>query len=546
MSSRVGITLDWPKPDKRPKIIRLLGRNILGHIHSLGQYLSQQVKIRADTAADSSDAATGQQSLKSFGDKTAGTTAGKKPQVNDPAPDGADEDGPDDHTGDDGGGDGNPDAADEDEPPVGIIYARVSSRSQTEDDDDDDDAPDEDGSDDPDGGDADGDEIDSGSIEGQITELEAIAEDLGIRLPYDPFIDKAETGRNFDREGIQNVFRTAREEDIDYLLIEKVDRIGRNAPQTLYFISVLQRQCGVTLITPNGERDVSEVEGLMHTTLMSLMAEVQNDLRTTKARSERIRGFLEKQNWKAYMPRVPLGYTETDDGWLAVDPDEKPIVREIFRKFTDCEVYAETRRHIEEKYGTEVLDGYKIKTVLQQEAYIGRPQIPEAWIEGTSHDETVVEDPDLHLLRPADDDKPVSEATFDEAQAIIERKAQSDDSDEPPHTVSDFIDEFGLFPTVEVSEPVKLIHHCGEPMTKAGQVELGGKFDITTHRYVCPACRETEEPENYYRKWPKQFEAERMRLMQKLLNDQPIFGSDAETGTDGSPDSADDEQSDDN
>lgn len=149
-------------------------------------------------------------------------------------------------------------------------------------------------------------------------------------------------------------------------------------------------------------------------------------------------------------------------------------------------------------------------------------------------------------MRPDDDDKPVSEATLDETQAIIERKNQRGNPNEPPYTVSDFIDEFGLFPTLEASEPVKLLHHCGEPMVRAGQVKLGGKFDITTHRYESLACRETEEPENYYRKWPKQLEAERMRLMQKLLNDQPIFGSDAETGNDGSSDSADDEQSDDN
>jgi len=491
----------------------------------LGQWLNPEVKIRADTVADSSDAATGQQSLQNFGHKTADTTAGKKPQVDDPGSDGADEDGSDDHSDDGrGGGDDNPDADVDDDAPVGLIYARVSSRTQTEDD-----AADEHGTD---GAGADGDEIDSGSIEGQVTQLEGIADELGIRLPYEPFIDKAETGRNFDREAIQNVFRTAREEDIDYLLVEKVDRIGRNAPQTLYFISVLQRECGVTLITPSGERDISEVEGLMHTTLMSLMAEVQNDLRTTKARSERIRGFLEKHNWKAYMPRIPLGYTETDDGWLAVDPDEKPIVREIFRKFTDCEVYSETRRHIEETFGADVLDGYRIKTVLQQEAYIGRPQIPDAWIEGTSYDETVVEDPDLHLLQPDDDNRPVSEETFDEAQAIIDQKNQRGEPDEPPYTVSDFVDEFGLFPTVEVSEPVKLLHHCGEPMTKAGQVELGGQFDITTHRYECPACKEIEEPTNYYRKWPKQFEAERMKLMQQLRNDEPIFGSDADPGDD--------------
>lgn len=122
----------------------------------------------------------------------------------------------------------------------------------------------------------------------------------------------------------------------------------------------------------------------------------------------------------------------------------------------------------------------------------------------------------MNLLKPEDGDS-VNETTFDEAQAIIERKNRTDDSDEEPFRLTDFVDRFGLFPTVEASGPARLIHHCGEPLVKAGQADLGGKFDITTHRYMCPACEETEDPEDYYRKWPKQHEAEKMDLIREIL-----------------------------
>lgn len=49
-------------------------------------------------------------------------------------------------------------------------------------------------------------DTDEGSIDGQIEELETVAKKEGIEVPYDPIVDKAKTGTNFDREGIQQVF----------------------------------------------------------------------------------------------------------------------------------------------------------------------------------------------------------------------------------------------------------------------------------------------------------------------------------------------------
>jgi DNA invertase Pin-like site-specific DNA recombinase len=488
-------TTSWPKSYIRGNIRQVLDQRIVGYISNLGQHLKPQIKFSSDSGSSDNGTNQDQKHLSSYANKTADTAPPKKPQTDDPdeseKAEDDDDDGPSD--GDESG------KADEDDQRVGVIYARVSGGSQTEDDDDDDD-----------------DEIDSGSIEGQIEQLREVAEKHDIRLPFNPYIDKAQTGQNFDREGIKDLFRAAKREEIDYLLVEKVDRLGRNAAQTLYFISVLQSECGVTLMTPSGERDISEIEGLMHTTMMSLMAEIQNQLRTTKATKERVRGFLKKRNWKCSSPRIPLGYSEDDDGWLTVDPDEKEIVREIFRKFTECKEYAQTKRDIEAEFGANVLDGYQIKTLLQQKAYIGKPQIPEEWLEDTSFEDNVIDEPELHLLQPESNDS-VSEDTFEKAQAIIEEKDRAHKSDDEPYNLSDFIDDFGLFPTIEASPVARLIHHCGEPLIRAGQIDIGGQFDIPTHRYICPACEEEEKASDYYRKWPKQHEVEKMDLIREIL-----------------------------
>lgn len=417
--------------------------------------------------------------------------------------------------------------SEKDNRPIGLIYARVSSDGQLENTSDGSDGTDGQKSESP----------DEGSIQGQISQLEQVAEDNEIALPYDPITDEAETGTNFDRDGIERVFNISKQKDIDYLLVEKIDRIGRSAPETLYFIWLLQNQCGVTLYTLSGKHDVDEIGGLMQTTLYALIAEVENDIRTTKATNERIRGFLEKKNWTCRSPIIPLGYSETDDGWLEVDSNEKPIVRELFEKFVECETYSKTEDHIESTFGNGTLDGHQVKTILQRSCYIGRPKVPEEWVEDTQFDNHL-DEPQLNLLSAdVDDGRDVSEETFHEAQRIIERKEPDTDPDDEPYTVSDFVDEFGLFAVVNSSSPAKLVHHCGEPMVKNGQVDIGGKFDITTHRYKCQSCDKMVDAEEYYRKWPTQNEAEKMELINQIISDEiDIFGTNTERSSSSEPD----------
>lgn len=519
-SLKADLAHHWPSILKKGKIRQLLTHRIVGLTSNLAHKLKQwieSVESLPENHPLSLDST--QDDLTSFSrGSTSPPGADKKDQKSgsiQPDQDGGDAD---------DGGDDSPDPTQQDDREVGIIYARVSSDSQTENKEDDED---------------DNGEPDAGSIKGQISELEDIAEQEGIALPYEAFTDEAQTGTNFDREEIQRVFEVSKQKDIDYLLVEKIDRIGRNAPETLYFISMLQQECGVTLITPKGKQDIQEVKGLMHTTLMSLMAEVQNTIRTEKATKERIRGFLEKKNWNCKSPKVPLGYSEDDDGWLEVDPEAKEMVRAIFEKFIECENYSATADHVEEEFGPQALEGHSVKTILQESTYIGRPRLPEEWLDGMPF-ENDLHEPELHLLRAGDDDRAVSEETFEEVQAVIAEKSNTSSTDEETYTIEDFIAEFGLFATVESSVPVKLIHYCGEPLVKDGQVDIGGKFNISTHRYKCPACEEEEDLEDYYRKWPLTIEAEKMELLERILDEDSHFGaSDEESNSDETTESDD-------
>ena len=412
-------------------------------------------------------------------------------------------------------GEFSPSSSDTDDSPSrkAIIYARVSSHNQTESDDSDDD--DNESNDNEDAEDSP--LKNEGSIEGQIEELKQLAQDQEIELATEPFTDKAKTGTDFDRPGIQSVFNFAQREEVGYLLVEKIDRIGRSAAETLYFIHILQTECDVTLLTPSGERDVGEIQGLLHTTLLSLMAEIQNDIRTAKATKERVRNFVDKHNWKAASPVVPLGYNEQDDGWLEVDTGEKKAVKDVFDRFINPEYrqeedpdevsyesYAGTKRAIDNKHGSDLLDGHRVKTLLKNPVYIGEPQIPESWVVDLPQD-NVVEDSDLQII---------DEETFERAQEIIKKKDAKYSTDEDTYDLLDFVEEFDLFSVVLSSANATLLHDCGEPMIRDGQRTVDG--EIKTHLYYCEECDE-------HRKWPKDYEHERMEIIHMLLNDSVAF-----------------------
>jgi len=75
---------------------------------------------------------------------------------------------------------------------------------------------------------------------------------------------------------------------------------------------------------------------------------------------------------------------------------------------------------------------------------------------------------------------------------------------------------------IQGSDPATLLHHCGNPLIKDGQTELKGEYKA--HRYRCRHCEETEDVSDYYRRWPKDYEIDKIRLIQRVVDgDAPEF-----------------------
>lgn len=332
----------------------------------------------------------------------------------------------------------------------GVIYARVSSNEQVE----------------------------SGyGLETQVSDLREIAEERNVELVREPIKDAGESGTDFERDGIKEVFQLATEGEITHLLVDDADRLGRSAPQTVYFVYVLQTKCDVTILTSAGELDTTQIHGLVEMTMKALSSHMAAQERARKANRSRVRRFTDDKQWLSWFKQVPVGYLERDDGWIEPHADEVPLAEAMFTRFVECESYAATRRYLRDAYAdtlSKPLTRGQVKRHLQKRVYIGEPTIP---VDGIEDDETKksVEDPDLAL---------VDEDTFETAQELIEEKSRANSTDEDTIDVDFLTEEFGLFPVLDSSPVVAVLcPDCRSEMVKNGQRNLSG--DFKSHNYIC-------------------------------------------------------------
>ena len=378
--------------------------------------------------------------------------------------------------GDDSGdsdefGDGELPTVNDDDVERGIIYVRESDISSVE---------------------------DGRNLDGQIEECKETAEEAGIELVCEPITDEGKTGTNFDREGIREVFVKS-QRNVDYLIVDDLSRLGRSAPETLYFIHYMEDTVGVTIMTPRGEINASQVDDLIQATMRSLSNQLATGYRTRASLRSRKNGFVEDRDWSSGYKTVPPGYERDEDSdWIKVNSKEVGAVQTMFEKFAKTGSYATTAKELNEEYGDTLedpLESWQVKRHLQRAVYIGKPTL-HLESEQLDQSEFTAEDPNLQI---------VSLELFEEVQNKIEEITEKYSTDEETLGPEDAVEMFGLLAVLNASPMVVL--KCTEPgcdgeLRANGQRELDGTF--RGHSYQCKECGKN-------RKWPYLSEMKEMR-----------------------------------
>ena len=325
---------------------------------------------------------------------------------------------------------------------------------------------------------------------------EGIDGDEDAVLIHEPITDDGKTGTNFRRDGIKKVFDLASRGFVDRLYITKLNRIGRCAPETLYFVYKLQNDMSVSLVMGDDHIDIStNLRDLLTATMSILGGHISVEQRVTSSIENQISQFENDKDWWVFHNQVPLGYEEAEDDWIEVTEEEAQVVRELFEYFIDKESYTKTAEYISRKYGE---DGYamtrcRVKRILTRDVYIGKPS-KTLDTDRVEDNEVAVDDPSLKI---------VDEKTFKEAQEIIQMNKERYSSSEETRDPLDFVQIVGVDTMLTTFADLEL--HCPEcantDLQKYGSRETS---EMEVHNYRCKDC-------GRQMKWPNQSQLERLR-----------------------------------
>ena len=208
------------------------------------------------------------------------------------------------------------------------------------------------------------------SIEYQRENIERYAEKNNIELVGE-YVDEAYSGTNDRRPGYQKMLEDARNKpDWNAVIVFDTSRFSRDVLDALRYEDEL-KSLGIKLLYSSQHFEDScsgEIVKLVTLALDASHPKKTSDYvkaaHTTKAkRAQHVGG------------KPPLGYTVNPNGYLEIDKEAAPIVREIFDMFESGYSYARMAKKLNEK-GYRATTGNPFRknsfnSILQQEKYTG-------------------------------------------------------------------------------------------------------------------------------------------------------------------------------
>lgn len=178
--------------------------------------------------------------------------------------------------------------------------------------------------------------------------------------------DIDQTGRVFDRTGMDRIRLMVEQGQIDALAVFNVARFGRNVLEGLTMLAWLDKR-GVQIISASEQLDTSTPAGRLMLTNMLAIAEYQSD--EIGASWSRI--LVARAEKGLHHGPAPLGYTKVD-GHLVVDAVVGLAVERAFRAYADglpvskvCAIIAAARPGV-------VTYRHSVKKMLAKPIYIGQ------------------------------------------------------------------------------------------------------------------------------------------------------------------------------
>ncbi len=222
-------------------------------------------------------------------------------------------------------------------------------------------------------------QVEGYSLEAQRDRLKREADHRNMQVVSE-FSDEGKSGKNIDgRPAFQEMIQRIKDktDNIDYVLVFKLSRFGRNAADVLTSLQLMQ-DFSVNLICVEDGIDSSKDSGKLMISVLSSVAEVERENIRTQTMAGRMQKAKEGK-WNGGF--APYGYV-LENGKLVICDEEAEVVRLIFEKYTKTPMGAHSIAKwlnengyvkIRRQNGTnERFAASFVKSVLDNPVYIGK------------------------------------------------------------------------------------------------------------------------------------------------------------------------------
>ena len=222
-------------------------------------------------------------------------------------------------------------------------------------------------------------QVDGYSLDAQKEKLKRYAEyqDMIIMGEYS---DEGKSGKNIDgRPQFKQMMHDIEtcKDNVDYVLVFKLSRFGRNAADVLSSLQIMQ-DFGANLICVEDGIDSSKDSGKLMISVLSAVAEIEREnilVQTMEGRKQKAR----EGKWNGGF--APYGY-KLEDGYLQIAEDEAEVIRLIYDKFVNTSMGANSvakflnengyKKKIRQNNTLELFSAHFVKLVLDNPIYYGK------------------------------------------------------------------------------------------------------------------------------------------------------------------------------
>lgn len=176
-------------------------------------------------------------------------------------------------------------------------------------------------------------QVEGYSLEAQEASIRRYCEFKSITIEHH-YSDAGKSGTKIKgRTEFKNMMQDIKDgADVQYVIVFKLSRFGRNAADVLNSVQTLQN-CGVNLICVEDGIDTSQPSGKFVVTVLAAVAEIdrENIIAQTKAGREQ---KASEGKWNG--GHSPYGY-DLIDGKLIINEEEAKLIKEIFNLYVNHE-----------------------------------------------------------------------------------------------------------------------------------------------------------------------------------------------------------------